>query len=235
MNTISGIYRILNTKTGKYYIGKSVDVNKRFGQHKSDLNCGRHHCIFLQRAWNKYGSDSFVFELVQECSDELQLTELEQNYLDNNRKELYNTSYKSSGGDLISYHPNKDDIVARMTDSVKARYASMSEEDRANLSKKFSGQNNGMFGKTHSEEAKKAMSENRRDYTGSENPFFGKEHSLDTKLKLRQAATKRAKPIVIDGVEFPSIKEATRQLGINKSTIANRIKSSKYPNYFFKS
>lgn len=58
-----GLYRITNTITGKAYIGSSnKDTNGRLIQHKSDLKAGRHFNVLLQRAWNKYGEDAFMFE-----------------------------------------------------------------------------------------------------------------------------------------------------------------------------
>lgn len=68
---ISGIYRILNAATDKVYIGSSVDVKRRFTDHKLALRHKTHHSVHLQRAWDKYGEDSFLFEVVEECSKEI--------------------------------------------------------------------------------------------------------------------------------------------------------------------
>jgi hypothetical protein len=39
------------------------------------------------------------------------------------------------------------------------------------------------------------------------------------------------KNIVIDGVEYGSIRDAARQTGIDRSTIKGRVYSDKFPNY----
>lgn len=65
----SGIYIIRNKLNNKIYIGSSYDIIKRFKTHRESLNKNKHHNIKLQRAWIKYGKDSFEFELVFSCFD----------------------------------------------------------------------------------------------------------------------------------------------------------------------
>lgn len=63
----AGIYQIKNTVNGKLYIGSAVDIAARWGRHRFDLRKGSHHSKKLQRAWNKYGEKSFVFEVIHSC------------------------------------------------------------------------------------------------------------------------------------------------------------------------
>jgi predicted GIY-YIG superfamily endonuclease len=49
----SGIYKIVNTKTGKIYIGSAQNIKCRFGNHLSELRRGVHHSIHLQNSYNK--------------------------------------------------------------------------------------------------------------------------------------------------------------------------------------
>ena len=51
----SGIYQILNTVNGKFYIGSAVDFTLRWAQHKWEFKNNRHSNTHLQRAYNKYG------------------------------------------------------------------------------------------------------------------------------------------------------------------------------------
>lgn len=78
---ICGVYKILNTINGKFYIGSSKDIESRWRQHKDALNQEKHGNPHLQCAWNKYKPHSFVFEIIEECSPEVQF-EREQYYLD---------------------------------------------------------------------------------------------------------------------------------------------------------
>lgn len=67
---ICGVYQILNTANNKRYIGSSVYIYKRFNQHLNTLRQNKHQNRFLQRAWNKYGADSFKFQILLICSME---------------------------------------------------------------------------------------------------------------------------------------------------------------------
>ena len=60
--TIIGTYKIINTSNNKYYYGSSIDVQTRLDRHKSDLEKNCHHCIHLQRAYNQYGKQSFIYQ-----------------------------------------------------------------------------------------------------------------------------------------------------------------------------
>lgn len=71
MKTNAGIYQIRNLATGDLYIGSTgIGFSARWAVHKRQLMSGQHHSIILQRAWNKYGSDSFAFEILLFCDPE---------------------------------------------------------------------------------------------------------------------------------------------------------------------
>lgn len=61
----SGIYRITCTVTGKFYIGSAADLRRRWLHHRNDFLRHDHHNLLLQRAWNKYGEQSFTFEVIE--------------------------------------------------------------------------------------------------------------------------------------------------------------------------
>lgn len=82
MDIISGIYSITNKINGKIYIGSSKNIYCRKTQHYSELRGRYHENIFLQRSWNKYGEENFVFNLIEEVSDVTKLYEREQYYID---------------------------------------------------------------------------------------------------------------------------------------------------------
>jgi len=77
----SGIYKIGNTINNKCYIGSAVDPKARFYTHISQLRRRNHHSIALQRAWDKYGEQSFIFEILEECEAH-DLIIKEQHYID---------------------------------------------------------------------------------------------------------------------------------------------------------
>ncbi len=77
----SGVYAIICTITGKRYVGSSKRLYKRLTGHRRSLRKGRHHSAHLQRAWNLYGEEAFVVEILEYCEQEA-LLDREQGYLD---------------------------------------------------------------------------------------------------------------------------------------------------------
>lgn len=79
----SGVYAIRNTRTGKAYVGSSVDMQRRRRTHWRELRNGTHGCAKLQRSWLKHGADSFAFEVLETvASDEAELRGAEQRWID---------------------------------------------------------------------------------------------------------------------------------------------------------
>lgn len=75
-----GIYLISNLINNKVYVGQSVNIEKRWTQHKRELRNNIHGSKKLQNAWNKYGEENFEFSIACEC-EEKQLNTLEQYYV----------------------------------------------------------------------------------------------------------------------------------------------------------
>ena len=72
-----GIYKITNNINGMFYIGQSIDIDKRWIHH----NCVGSQSVKIRNALRKYGRDNFTLSVLEELSRE-QLTEREQFYLD---------------------------------------------------------------------------------------------------------------------------------------------------------
>ena len=67
---MTGIYTITCLKTNKVYVGQSINIKRRFFVHRSQLKNNHHRNSYLQKAWNKYGEENFVFEVKETCSKE---------------------------------------------------------------------------------------------------------------------------------------------------------------------
>lgn len=81
MRILTGIYQILNLVTGKFYVGKSVNIPKRWYNHQSQLRRNVSKTPYLQAAWNKYGEENFEFIIIELCSVN-ELVEREQYWMD---------------------------------------------------------------------------------------------------------------------------------------------------------
>lgn len=241
-----GIYKITNKNNGKSYFGSSKNIETRWLTHKNQLKNGIHHNIHLQRTWDKYGEDIFVFEIVEECDINI-LLETEQKYLDSNPE--YNIGITASGGDNISKNPNKKDIISRITKSVKDRYDSMSDDEKKMKHSKPMEKNPNWKGGSsfkYCECGEKISIVNKtcikcRNKNGINNPFYGKQHTEESKNKIREKRTgvyngSQNIPIIIDGVEYRSSGEASKILNTPMVTIRWRVKSNneKFNNYQYK-
>jgi group I intron endonuclease len=83
--TNKGIYKITCLTTGKCYIGSSVNLERRKFWHFSQLRNNKHGNAHLQKAFNKYGADDFVFSIVEFLPtgiDKYAIISTEQYYID---------------------------------------------------------------------------------------------------------------------------------------------------------
>lgn len=93
------LYTITNKINGKVYVGKTINLKHRWEEHLSDLRNNKHHSIELQRSYNKYGEDNFLFEYeVIEVKDDNELSILEMNKIE--ELDSYKNGYNETlGGD----------------------------------------------------------------------------------------------------------------------------------------
>ncbi len=67
---LSGIYIIENKINKKVYVGSTNNFNIRSIHHRHELKYKKHYNKYLQRAWNKYGENNFIFKLIELCDQE---------------------------------------------------------------------------------------------------------------------------------------------------------------------
>ena len=162
-----GIYKIENIKNGKKYIGSSVNIEKRFNRHISDLKNNKHINIILQRSFNKHDINDFIFECIEICEKE-NLREIEQGYLNNifegkeHNKCYYNIGKQSSGGDNLTNNPNKEKIINNIKNGLHNRYKNESEEDKKKRKENLIGDKNPNYDKRWNQEKRERMSNQRK-------------------------------------------------------------------------
>lgn len=69
----SGIYKITNLETNEIYVGSSVNIERRWGDHKTRMKKkeGKEYNKELYVALRKYGIENFSIEIIEECPKEL--------------------------------------------------------------------------------------------------------------------------------------------------------------------
>lgn len=169
---ISGIYCIENIITHKKYIGQSINIKDRWSKHKSELNHQTHDNDYLQKAWNKYGENNFKFYIIERCNIE-DLNEKEIYYI-----EYYNTlnrnhGYNLKSGGQCNGSQVTDYVKEKLSKALKKTYANneeiremrrkaaLAQWSNPEIKAKILKENNGMYGKHHTAEAKKKISEKK--------------------------------------------------------------------------
>jgi len=192
MKYLCGVYQLRNLEDNSVYIGQTVNFQKRKNRHFSDLKRNDHPNNYLQHAYNKFGKDSFVFEILLFC-ESFELTRYEQFFV-NNADNKYNLlidcvdssiGYKWSMESRMAFSgscsPNfgksgSETSMYGVSGSSHQNYGThWSAERRELMISKVSGScsylygtKGNMYGKHHTEETKKKMSKNMKGIPKSE-------------------------------------------------------------------
>ena len=211
----TGIYKITCKENNKFYIGSSKNLEKRCQKHLNDLRKNKHINIHLQRAYNKYGENAFIFNVIEKCSYE-DLLIREQFYLDTLNPE-FNIGKQSSGGDNLTKNPNKEEIINKIKNTINQNISLVTEEERKEkwgkigilnpnygnnwsdeMKQKASEINKGkipinkgktneeILGKEKAEEISKKLSKIASKRVGEKNGFFNRQHTDESKSKISQ-------------------------------------------------
>jgi group I intron endonuclease len=156
------IYLITNLYNLKKYIGiTKFSIEERFAQH---IKRG----FLLTEAIKKYGKEMFSIELIEEVESSERTYELEMFYIKEYNTKAPNGYNLTDGGDGI--------FGWNITDEYREQCSSRVKELHKN--KKV-----GMYGKKHTDETKKKMSDSSK---GNQN-CLGRVLSDETKLKISES------------------------------------------------
>jgi group I intron endonuclease len=173
----SGIYKIKNIVNNHTYVGSAVNIEQRWRSHKSYLNNNKHHSVYLQRAWNKYGADCFEFSVIELCFPFF-LIAREQSWINKINPE-YNISPTagSSLGVKLSEETRSKLSAAHKGKTSHNLGKKMSLDQRAKLSVAHKGKIPHNLGKKASEETRSKISK----------AGLGRKASPETRAKLSAA------------------------------------------------
>lgn len=167
------VYITTNLVNGKKYIGR----RKYYNGWENYLGSG----VIIKKAIDLYGEDNFKREIICECNTKEELYRMEEYYINLYKAyesdDFYNISASSNGG---------YDVIAGRSMEYRIKIANKISRTRIEQGC-AKGENNGMFGKNHTEETKKKMSNNHRFNNGEK-------MSEETKQKISYATTGSKNP-----------------------------------------
>lgn len=210
------IYKI-TSPSNKVYVGKTYDLKKRISSHKSSSKRGKN--ILLHNSIRKYGWDSHKLEVIEECHDDVM----------NDREIFWIAELKT-----YCYDYKSGLNMTKGADGQRSTWMHKTEL-RKMYSEKFSGEGNPFYGKKHTEESRKIISEKaiiRNKKSGWRIPEWGAE-------KGRNIVRRPVLCYGIDGVfisEYISLTEAAKTLNVNISSVTDSLRSDTWVSskYFFR-
>ena len=176
-----GVYQIRNILDGKIYVGQSIHLRDRKSGHYSKLRKNTHGNPYLQRAYNKYGEENFVFEILIYC-EEFELTKYENFFKNLSNGNCYNIRPVCDSNKGIK---RSDATKKRLSEAKKGIHPS--DETRRKLSIACSGENAGMWGRHHTQETKDRWSRNKKGISINK----GNTVSPETRQKISATLTGR--------------------------------------------
>lgn len=179
LKNVAGIYKITTKTNNKSYIGSSVNLYQRLQRHKRDLLNQKHCNIYLQRVFDKYGIDEFVYEILEQV--DINTIYIREQYYIN----LYDTANHDIGYNLCPVAGSR--LGSRHSSSTleKLSKARQNYQHSDETKQKISDANKG---KTLTLEQKQKLSLSlKQHYLENPNHFLGKTHTEDTLEKMREA------------------------------------------------
>ncbi len=61
----AGVFQVKNSANGKVLLGSSLNLEGPLNSHKFMLTIDRHRNAALQKEWNEFGPEKFVFEILE--------------------------------------------------------------------------------------------------------------------------------------------------------------------------
>jgi len=198
---ICGIYAIENLITGKVYIGGGTRINQRWRIHKNTLKRNQHYNSYLQEDWNEYGEENFQFIVIELC-EKNELDKKEDWYI-----KKYENKYNLQGGGKVGYI--------------------RSEESK----KKISGDNHPLWGKHHTPETRKKMSEAKKGHivtpeTRQKISEANKCHIITPETRQKMSEAKKGRKCYLFGKKWSEESIRKREETKRRKRNAKRLKNT---------
>ena len=125
------IYKITNNLNNMVYIGSSIDVERRWRQHKeASINEKDHHYNYpLMIAFRQFGVDNFTFEIIDTLPDYQTMIKAEHNWIIKENCIVPNGYNQTDNTNSPMFDPN---IAKKMSDTKRDKYGKRVSEIDSN-------------------------------------------------------------------------------------------------------
>ena len=132
------IYKITNQINNKIYIGKTINIEKRWKRHIYLARTGfkRH----LYDAMRKYGINNFIIEIIEVCKNQDSNTRERywiEYYKSYDKNIGYNKSFGGEGGDTWALNMHKKETSAKLSEALKGH--NVPEDAKKHISEAHKG------------------------------------------------------------------------------------------------
>ena len=208
-----------------YNIAKGGEGGDTISNHPDKLNISEIHSEKMKLEKYNYRKGKKFGKLSDEIKEKLRICNLGKSW-GNHTEEAKNKISKKAIGRIVSAITRE-----KISDANKGKiYGKHSVETIKIMSEVKLGDKNPMYGKTHTNEVKKIISE-INSHPKSENTKCKLSESLKNYYKSGNKPT-NTKKIHIEGKIYNGYTEAINELGLTLSKIRSRIKSKLYPTYY---
>lgn len=223
------IYKYTNLINGKIYIGQTKSSLKRRAQKNGDNYRGS---TYFYNAIQKYGWENFQSEIIKDnlsCEEANYWEEYFISYFDSTNPEIgYNLSLGGNNKTMSEETKKKisEKAVARYTDPTKNPMFGKKHSDESIklMSELKSGKNNPMYGKTLSEESRSKISENNKGKHFHDKEWTDEDRK-NASVKFKELAKQWSKKVrcVEDNIIFDTITLAADYYGVKKATLSGHL------------
>lgn len=123
MKLMTGIYLVTNKVNGHQYVGQSVDIKRRWMEHKCPSSIANNRTI--NKAYRKYGVENFEYKVLEECA-ESELDEREIYWID----KLHPVYNMNKGGVGNKGHHHSEDVRRTLAMKARAQWDILSDEEK---------------------------------------------------------------------------------------------------------
>lgn len=225
------VYKYTNLIDGKVYIGQTCQtLRARAGS--NGINYCQNPRFF--KAIEEFGWDNFKGEIILDNLNHFQADYYESYYINLHKSTDETFGYNISDG---AHTPIADCVREVLSEKAKERYKDPtknpmygkkhSEETLKKMSEAKQGKKNPMYGVSQSKETieKRKKTNEMRGYTYNTHKWTNEERAMASK-RFKEVAKRWAKPIMCleDGLSFESITDAAKHYGCSESVIGDYLK-----------